>query len=286
MPDMASVSGPWATPDHPERLVLLSLPSMSGMVRFVDAAHNDVIAVLSDDERERLGLLTASLEVRDFRHDNVARGGYFTLVAHEYLHAGTPQARAIADVRVALYPDNLSIVRASYRESAGMAAARAAQLTPERSQVLADIPVQGGTLLDVVQEWNRVGLEMGDLQNQRVTPLKTPEERQRRRTVRARWIRTVKSMMSSLEFEAEESADARRILERVAGIQAEVRRRWRTSNNNAPGDDAPDGDDEDLDDDDALDAAPVCSPNATPRALDVAVDAALDALEPPTAARR
>jgi hypothetical protein len=256
-PDMVSVSGPWATEGHPERLALLALSSMAGMVRFVDGVHSDVLAVLTDDERARLGLLTDGLVSRDDRHDNRARVAYYTLVAHQYLHGNTPAGVAIAEVRAVLYPENLNIVRASYRESAGMAAARIAQLTPERTQVLADIPVQGGNLLQVVQEWNRLGLELGDLQNQRVTPLKTPDERLKRRTVRARWIRTVKTMMGSLELEAQDSAGARRILERVAGIQAEVRRRTRASNGNATDGTPPGDDDNELDDiDDELGAEP------------------------------
>jgi hypothetical protein len=262
-PDMVSVSGPWATEGHPERLALLALSSMAGMVRFVDGVHSDVLAVLTDDERARLGLLTDGLVSRDDRHDNRARVGYYTLVAHQYLHGNTPAGVAIAEVRTVLYPENLNIVRASYRESAGMAAARIAQLTPERTQVLADIPVQGGNLLQVVQEWNRLGLELGDLQNQRVTPLKTPDERLKRRTVRARWIRTVKTMMGSLELEAQDSAGARRILERVAGIQAEVRRRTRASNGNATDGTPPGDDDDELDDIDDEPGAELEAPPAS-----------------------
>jgi hypothetical protein len=235
--EIVSTSTPWVTPEHPERLALQALQSTAGMQRFIESAHADVLAVLTDEERARLGLLRDSAGLKNVRHDDLARIIWFGLRGHEYLLGNTPAGREVTDVRTMMFPDKLNIVRASYRESAGRATARAAQLTNERMLVLADIPVRGSSLLALTLEWNQVGMEMGDVQDQRVTPLRPPSERNKRRTARDRWIRVLKTVMSSLQFEAEEHPEAQRILDRVTGIQAEVRRRVRASNGNAPEDD-------------------------------------------------
>jgi hypothetical protein len=242
---MVTITGPWATPGDPERLRLESWPGTTGLVRFTDSAHADVLVVLSDDERERMGQLRDGIGLKNLRHDNLARIVWYTLLAHEYLQGDTPAGRDIADVRSALFPDDLKIVHASYRESAGRAAARSALLTSARSLVLANIPVQGSNLLVVTHEWNQVGVEMGALQDQRVTPAKSAGERAIHRNARNRWIRAVNGMISALQLEAQEHPEAERILERIAGIQAEVRRRLRNG--------APDGGDEPNDEPDGPD---------------------------------
>ena len=259
--DMVTTTGPWATPGDPERLSLESWSGTGGLVRFIDSAHADVLVVLSDDERERMGLLRYGIGLKNLRHDNLARIVWYSLLAHEYLHGDTPAGRDIVDVRSALFPDDLKIVHASYRESAGRAATRSALLTSARSLVLANSPVQGSNLLVLTHEWNQVGVEMGTLQDQRVTPAKSAGERAIRRNARNRWIRAVNSMITALQLEAEERPEAERILERIAGIQAEVRRRLRAGQGAPEGeDDAPDEVDDVTDGPgDAHDALPATS---------------------------
>jgi hypothetical protein len=241
--EIMSISTPWITPEHPERLSLQALLSTAGMIRFIEAVHADVLAVLTDEERARLGLLRDNASLKNVRHDDLARIIYFCLRAHEYLLGDTPEGRAVTDVRTVMFPDDLYIVRASYRESGARATARTAQLTDERMLVLADVPVRNGTLLSLTLDWNQVALELGNVQDQRVTPLRPSNERNKRRTARDRWIRVIKTVLSSLQLEAEEHPEAQRILDRVDGVRAEVRRRLRASNGNAP-----EGDDEGADD--------------------------------------
>jgi hypothetical protein len=241
--ELMSITTPWVTPEHPERVSLQALLSTTGMIRFIEAVHGDVLAVLTDEERARLGLLRDSAGLKNVRHDDLARLIYFCLRCHEILLGDTPEGRAVADVRSVMFPDDLNIVRASYRETAARATARAAQLTQERMMVLANIPVRNGNLLPLTLEWNQTGQELGNVQDQRVTPTRPSNEPNKRRTARHRWVRMIKTVMSALQFEADEHPEAQRILDRVAGVQAEVRRRLRASNGNAPEGD--DGDDDD-----------------------------------------
>ena len=258
--EIMSISTPWVTAGHSERLSLEALLSTAGMLRLLEAVHGDVLAVLTDDERARLGLLRDSASLKNLRHDDLARIIFFSLRAHEVLLGNTPEGRAVTDVRTVMFPDNLNIVRMSFRETAARATTRTTQLTNDRMQVLAGIPLRNGNLLPLTLEWNQMGHELGDVQDQRVTPLRPPNERNRRRVARDRWIRMIRTAMSALQFEAEEHPEAQRILDRVAGIQAEVRRRVRASNGNVDdgdGHDSPDDvDDGPGDVDDGLDGEP------------------------------
>jgi hypothetical protein len=138
--EIMSISTPWVTPEHPERVSLLALLSTAGMIRFIESVHGDVLAVLTDEERARLGLLRNSAGLKNVRHDDLARIIYFCLRCHEILLGDTPEGRAVTDVRTVMFPDDLYIVRASYRESGARATARAAQLTNDRMLVLGNIP--------------------------------------------------------------------------------------------------------------------------------------------------
>jgi hypothetical protein len=241
--EMISLTESWVTPTHSERQTLAALLS-AGVIRFMESAHGDVLGTLDGAEAERVSGLSGDLGATNERHDDLARIIHYVLRAHEILHRRQPRGRDVADARAWLFPDDLAIVRAGYRESAGRAAARTAQLTPERQNLLAAIPVEGNNLLTLVLEWNQMGAQMGALHDQRATPGQSAAERVGPRAARGRWIRAVKTVLNALEIEAETNPGAQRILERVANLQAEVRRRL-GSGASAPGDDEDDGTDVD-----------------------------------------
>jgi len=254
--EMASVTQPWVEPGNSERVLLESLPSAAGLVRFAEAAHGQVIASQTDAEAERRGVLLDGLETSNVRHDDVARAIFHYTQAPQYQHRGTPEERAFVDLQSVLFPDGLKIIQASYRDSAAHAEVRITKLTPARIALLTSVPVRGGgTLLDLVNEWNLVAAQMGKLQNDRVTPVEAASERLRFTKVRDRWVRVVKNVLGVLALEADERPDAQRILERVANIQTAVRRRLRAGSDAPANDGDPDGDD-----DAPGDGAPVDAP--------------------------
>ena len=240
--EMVSITEPWVTPGHTERQTLEALLS-AGVIRFMESSHGDVLGTLDATEAERVGNLSSDLGATNERHDDLARIVHFTLRAHEVLHRRQPRGRALAELRAWLFPDDLNIVIAGFRESAGRASARASQLTPERQSLLAGIPVEGSNLLTLVIEWNHAGAQMGALHDQRATPAQTTAERVSPREARGRWLRAVKTVLNALEIEAETNAGARRILDRIANLRAEVARRLRAGGDSVLDDDL--GDDPD-----------------------------------------
>lgn len=242
--EMISVTRPWVELGNAERLVLESMAGSAGLLRFIEAAHAALLASLSDADAEQLGVLLDALGLSNLRHDDLARIIFYIMQAHQFLHRGKPEARAILDAQTVMFPDGLQVVRVSYRESAGRAEMRSSQLTEERRALLASIPVQGATLLDLMTEWNQVGTHLGTIQDQRATPSASAGERPNGRQVRDRWVRVVRAVMGALELEATERPEAQRILDRIANIQTEVGRRLRAGSG-TPDEGGEDGEDED-----------------------------------------
>jgi hypothetical protein len=242
--EMVGVTYPWVTPGHPERVLLEGLPGAVGLLPHAESVHGGLLTIRTDTAGDFLSVLGDTLSVFNLQHDDLARVAWYILEAYRYRHRGTPEAVTIANLQAALFPTGLKIVSASYLETAGQAELRRTALTEERRVVLAGIPMQSGTLLDVVTQWNQVGVDMGNVQNQRATPIAGDEERVSSKVLRDRWVRVVRAVLDVLALEATRHPEARRIIERVDNIRAEVKRRLRAgAGNEEPGDGAPDGED-------------------------------------------
>jgi hypothetical protein len=236
--EMVGVTYPWVTAGHPERVLLEALPGTAGLIPFAESVHGDLLGLQSDADDEFLAVLSDTLGMYNLQHDDLARVVWHITTAYGYRHRGTPEASAIRAVQAVLFPDGLKIVSASYLESAGQAEIRKSVLTDARRAVLAGIPMQGGTLLDLVTQWNQLGVDMGNMQNQRATPPAIlPAERANARAVRDRWVRVVRAVLDVLTLEADRRPEARRIIERVDNIRAAVKRRRAGNGSTAPDED-------------------------------------------------
>lgn len=253
--EMFSVTQPWVEAENPERLLLESLPGMASLMRFVELAHAGLIASQSRAESARLAALTGELGALQGRHATLARFGAGILTAYRGLHGGTDAGASLDRLAGVLFPDGLMVVRAGYLDSGGRAMVRAGILTAEHRALLATIPVQGGTLLDWLDEWNQVALRMGELANRRATPTESATERRDTRKARNHWIRVVHTVRGVIELEVPARPELQRILERIDNIDADVENRIRRASN-ASGNGSEGGtDDPDGAVDDANDAA-------------------------------
>jgi hypothetical protein len=234
--EMLSVTEPWVQPGHPERVLLDNVAATAALMRFIVQLHGELIGSQSGVDAARVAGLTGELGLLDGRHDILAKAVSGVLAAYRLYHQGGPLGALLDALDQALFPDGLQIVRASYRDSAGRATLRATLLTGEQSALLSSIPVQGGTLLDWINEWNQVAERIGALSNERDTPASAAAERPVSNEVRNRWIRTVRTVLDVLTLEAQERPELQRIINRVAQIEAVVDRRRRASRGDAPGD--------------------------------------------------
>ena len=255
--EMLSVTEPWVQPGHPERVLLDTVAATAALMRFIVQLHGELIGSQSGVDAARLAGLTGELGQLDGRHDILAKAVAAVLAAYRLYHQGAPIGAVLDALEQALFPDGLQVVRASYRDSAGRGRMRATLLTDEQRMLLSNIPVQGGTLLDWINEWNQVAERIGALSNERDTPASDDAERPVSNDVRNRWIRTVRTVLDVLTLEAQERPELRRIIDRVAQIEAVADRRRRASRGDAPGD----ADGQRADDrDDDLDAEPGNTP--------------------------
>ena len=175
--EMVGVTYPWVTPGHPERAVLEGLPGTAGLIPHAESVHGGLLTIRTDTAGDFLSVLGDTLSVFNLQHDDLARVAWYILEAYRHRNRGTPEGVSIENLQATLFPTGLKIVSASYLETAGQAELRRTSLTEERRAVLSAIPMQGGNLLDVVNQWNQVGVDMGNMQNQRATPIAIGEER-------------------------------------------------------------------------------------------------------------
>lgn len=223
--EMLSLTGPWIDPAHPERVLLDSVPTVAGMLRFIVQWHGALIGSQSGEDAARRAALTDELGQMDDRHDLLATAVSEILAGHRRYHQGSPLGTSLDALDQALFPDGLQIVRASYRDSAGRAEVRATLLTDDQRGLLSGIPVMGGTLLDWVNQWNQQAVRIGELVNQRDTPGRDPAAVRASREARNRWISTVRTMLDVIALEVRERPELQRILDRIAEIEAAADRR-------------------------------------------------------------
>jgi hypothetical protein len=250
--EMLNATAPWVSPGNPERVLLDSITTTAPLMRLVELAYNGLIAAQRDQETVRSASLRDELDITNLRHDMLARVVSAILSGYRLYHQGTPLGALLDLLYLLLFPDGLQVVQAGYRDSAGRAKMRAELLTDEQQGLLAAIPVQGGTLRDWVAEWNQLGERLGTLSNERATPMEGADEQPAMREARHHWIRVVHTVLGVIELEVEAHPELRRILDRIAAIDAEVTRRYRASSGERAG-----GDDER---DDPAEPGPAPSP--------------------------
>ncbi len=242
--EMASISKPWVTGDHVEQQALLENPASAGLVGEIELIHQQLLdthQVISAQYEE----LKDELNDRDLAFDTLARGLWFGLQSAVSLAQSPPsdpeRLAALEDLVNQIFPEKLLIVNRSYREEAGQAELLASRLTAEDEALLAEIPLVGGTALDIVREWLAVGARLGALEDERTLLKRATVSAGDARRARNRWIRMVSTLRDVLELTGRESPAIVAVLERVYEVERQADRRA-ASTGEARADDGDGGD--------------------------------------------
>lgn len=164
--EMAAVSGAWIDGANPASTALAQVPRLAALAPEIRAKHHALVALLApeDGDAERAAVIARAGEL-DRRHDNLASAIYNYLGVVAQLESDGEKLLAL---RAQLLPEGLkSVVHATYRGQAGFATALQARLTSEQRDQLAALPLPTGTLLDRVDAWSAVGIQLGELEETR-----------------------------------------------------------------------------------------------------------------------
>jgi hypothetical protein len=195
---------------------LEAIKETEGALSLLERAHETLEQTANSDPEvaDEMHKLTLALGQLDLLHDRRVRGIYHMLTGLGEALDDEKMAEALHNLRDTLLPAGINTTLLSYNEQAQAAVHAAEQLDEDSRALLASVPMpQQESLLDQVEDWLRVGKEIGDMWEQREGAKErsggiTPSD-----TVRARnrWIGAVRVLLAALDA-AQLSVEERRAL--------------------------------------------------------------------------
>ncbi|WP_437587603.1 hypothetical protein [Sorangium sp. So ce1000] len=211
--EMVALVSPWVENAQRKRL-FLSIPEIAGLHPKAVAAHEAVLAVRPSKAGPSgaMNALNDELARVDERHDHLAKAVCWGIDAHrEHCLGEDPPDRERAatcdQVQPKLFPNGLTIIKASPTAEAGNTAriARLLDEEPSIGEFLKGIPARGKTtLLHTAQRWIKTGKELEAIEHRRdelAAKEKTaPVTRATIAAARSQWFRVVSAVLSNLEL--------------------------------------------------------------------------------------
>jgi hypothetical protein len=190
---MIQVSQHWTQPDGAARRLLHTEPRFFVLLDDIDATVGSLIELVPSAEPEQRSLLTARAKAldREYRHQAHVLYGMLDLSARG---SGNLEYARVRDL---FFPRGLGHLNRSYRDKSGHALVVAEKVTSADYEVLKTIHFGGHTLDSVARRYLEVGIELGQVENQRAALASAA-----RPTAgdvcaaRNRWIRMVRALQA------------------------------------------------------------------------------------------
>lgn len=213
---MIAITGPWIDPDR-DRAKIEAYPELGGSLTMIERGHHGLLdtQLIDGPTKEQIAELTVEIDELDGEHDRNARISYGFLDGLGE-RANDPDEKAKWNgTRDLLFPDGLSINRASYLDQAGGVDSVRARITPEIRQRLDQTIIDGRPLGETVDAWLEAGEKLGEVYIRR-SRLQNADDGERIsagdvRKARHFWIRAVKTFQSMLDM-VDMDDDTRRVL--------------------------------------------------------------------------
>ncbi|WP_437276641.1 hypothetical protein WME90_36120 [Sorangium sp. So ce375] len=211
--EMVALVSPWVENAQRKRL-FLSIPEIAGLHPKAVAAHDAVLAVrpIKAGPSGEMNALNDELARVDERHDHLAKAVCWGIDAYrEHCLGADPPDRERAatcdQVQPKLFPNGLTIIKASPTAEAGNTArvARLLDEEPSIGEFLKGISAPGKTtLLHTAQRWIKTGKELEAIEHRRdelAAKEKTaPVTKATIAAARSQWFRVVSAVLSNLEL--------------------------------------------------------------------------------------
>jgi hypothetical protein len=226
--EMVVVTSTWVDPAHADRQALAAVTALAALLPEIDAAWQGLHATYgAGPGTARRKQIQERQRALDLEHDDVLRGIWFYLQSQVFIAREPRERQEIARLRDRLLPEGLTAVNKSYREEAGQAELATSRLTERDRELLQSMVMRDGrTLLDLVNRWLALAVQIGLLDRERAGDVRdevpTPAEA---RAARHRWIRTVSTMRDVAALVAADDPAIQEILARVAAAEQVADRR-------------------------------------------------------------
>jgi hypothetical protein len=226
--EMVTITSTLVDPAHPDYQAMVAVPALAPLVPEITGSHHGLYATyFTGPSAVRLKEIQGQQKELDVDHDELARGLWAYLWAMVYFARTDEDRQVIHRLLALLLPDGLAIVNKSYREEAGQATVIQSQLgEAERATLAGMVLPDGRTMLDVVNRWLSLGVQLGTLDRERAGDVAggttTPAEAL---VARNRWIRTMQTVRDVANLVAANNAAIREIMARVDAAERAADRR-------------------------------------------------------------
>jgi hypothetical protein len=192
------------------RNALAGIPETAGCLGRMDSAQNGLLRLqVIMAASPAVNAMAEQALVLDDRYDRFAKGIDLIAAGNELLLGPrSAVAESLAALRTRIFPNGMSITRATYLEEAGEADLVKERLRPEDRELLAKVPTMDGNLSSAMDEWTKTGGELGALVRERTRVADVAAENQqvsRADALKARnqWIRVVRTILAGLDLAEE-----------------------------------------------------------------------------------
>ncbi len=199
--EMITISDTWVTQESLERNILASAPETEALLRHVDRSHRDLLKTQTHSDTALIALGKKATKL-DSRHDDLTRGVHGFLNACCYFTEDEALRNRMLEARDTLFPAGLAIVKAGYREEAGSTMLMEERITPQLRELLTDLKIPSGTLLDAVEALISTGRTLGEMEDKRAE-MQANNSLPKQADIlaaRNRWIRMTHALVAALEL--------------------------------------------------------------------------------------
>jgi hypothetical protein len=226
--EMVTITSTLVDPGHPDHQAMVAVPALAPLVPEIIGSHNGLYATyFTGPGAVRLKEIQDLQKALDVDHDEFTRGLWAYFWAMIYLAPTEADEQVYRRLLASLLPDGLALVNKSYREEAGQAALVQSQLGDDERTALQSMVLRDGrTLLDVVNAWLGVGVQLGALDRERAGDVGDGAPTAADAiAARNRWIRTMQTVREVAALVAAGNPAISEIMARLDGAERAADRR-------------------------------------------------------------
>jgi len=167
-PRMVRLTEAWLDPQR-ERSKIEALPSGKALMTQIEVAHTGILSTQKKDTvaSKEITIVSDKQAGVDRTHDRKIRGCWLVLTGFAELADDPNEAEAFLAVRDDLLPNGISVTKNSYEDEAGVVELTEARISDGTRNLLKNLPIPGGKLLNAVEDWFAAGRELGQLEDQK-----------------------------------------------------------------------------------------------------------------------
>ncbi len=195
--EMNQISEPLVAQGSAARAAIEQIPMLAALLPQLQAAHAGIFALRAPLEDPKAREMSGRLAALDIEHDTRVRAIHSGLTGLAQVSGAGTELLALRDL---LYPQGLGHMQLTFRGQAGHGAMVTARMDSELQARLKAVNMHDRNLLDLVQEWQSVAKQMGQLEDERARLLPGSTPAADITKARLAWVRVMNALVANAEL--------------------------------------------------------------------------------------